>query len=255
MIKRTIAVFALIIGAFALYAQDLTLDKIKAAGVLKIGTEGTYAPFTYHDASGALVGFDVEIAAAVAQKLGVKPQFIEGKWDGLIAGLDTKRYDIVANEVTITDARKAKYDFSVPYIVSKAVLIVRSDNTSIKSFADLKGKKTGGSLTSNFARLAQENGATVVAVDGFNQAVDLVLSGRVDAAINDSLSYLDYKKQKRDAKLRVAASLEDADRQGILIRKGNAEVLAAIDAALAAIFADGTYLAISEKYFGADVSK
>ncbi|RUW96981.1 transporter substrate-binding domain-containing protein, partial [Mesorhizobium sp. M8A.F.Ca.ET.059.01.1.1] len=117
------------------------LDEIKQAGVIKVGTEGTYAPFTYHDASGALVGFDVEIAKAIADKLGVKAQFLEGKWDGLIAGLDVKRYDAVINEVGITDARKAKYDFSDPYIASKAALIVRGDNTDIKTFADLKGKK------------------------------------------------------------------------------------------------------------------
>src|SRR6202008_4976916 len=106
---------------------------IKSAGVFKIGTEGTYAPFTYHNDSGKLVGFDVEIGEAIAAKLGVKPEFVEGKWDGLIAGLDAKRYDAVINEVAITDARKVKYDFSDPYIVSHAALIVRSDNTSIKS--------------------------------------------------------------------------------------------------------------------------
>ncbi|TIP64227.1 transporter substrate-binding domain-containing protein, partial [Mesorhizobium sp.] len=109
------------------------LDQIKQAGVFKVGTEGTYAPFTYHDASGALVGFDVEIAKVIAERLGVKAEFLEGKWDGLIAGLDAKRYDAVINQVGITEERKAKYDFSDPYIASKAVLIVRGDNTDIKS--------------------------------------------------------------------------------------------------------------------------
>jgi L-cystine transport system substrate-binding protein len=87
------------------------LDQIKSAGTLKLGTEGTYARFTFHDASNALTGFDVEIARAIASRLGVKAEFVEGKWDGLIAGLDAKRYDVVINEVTVTDARKAKYDF------------------------------------------------------------------------------------------------------------------------------------------------
>jgi cystine transport system substrate-binding protein len=131
------------------------LDQIKADGVLKIGTEGTYAPFTYHDENNKLVGFDVEIGEAIAAKLGVKPEFLEGKWDGLIAGLDANRYDAVINEVGITEARKAKYAFSDPYIASKAVLIVKSDNDQIKTFADLKGKKSAQSLTSNFAKLAE----------------------------------------------------------------------------------------------------
>ncbi|TIQ23853.1 transporter substrate-binding domain-containing protein, partial [Mesorhizobium sp.] len=121
----------------------------------KVGTEGTYAPFTYHDASGALVGFDVEIAKAIAERLGVQAEFLEGKWDGLIAGLDAKRYDAVINQVGITEERKAKYDFSDPYIASKAVLIVRGDNADIKSFADLKGKKAAQSLTSNLGKLAE----------------------------------------------------------------------------------------------------
>ncbi|MFZ2782207.1 MAG: amino acid ABC transporter substrate-binding protein [Rectinemataceae bacterium] len=244
---------AFVAAASPLFAQN-SLDQIKAAGVIKIGTEGSYAPFTYHDSTGALVGFDVEIAREVAKRLGVRAEFIEGKWDGLIAGLDARRYDIVANEVTITEARKAKFDFSKPYIVSKAVLIVRESEKAIKSFADLKGKKSGQALTSNFGRLAQENGAILVGVDGFNQSVDLLLSGRVDATINDSLSYLDFKKQKPDAKLKVVASLESAEAQGIIMRKGNPELLAAIDKALADAKADGTYLAISMKYFGEDVS-
>jgi cystine transport system substrate-binding protein len=249
-------IVAILLSAVSgLAAETTALAQIKAAGIIKVGTEGTYPPFTFHDASGTLVGFDVEIAQEIAKRLGVKAQFVEGKWDGLIAGLDVKRYDAVINEVTITDARKAKYDFSTPYIVSKAVLIVGSDNSTIKSFADLKGKKAGESLTSNFAKLATDSGAAVVGVDGFNQAVDLLLAGRVDATINDSLSFLDFKKQKPGAKLKVVASQEAADLQGVLVRKGSPELLVAIDKALADAKADGSYLKISQKYFGADVSE
>jgi cystine transport system substrate-binding protein len=230
------------------------LDAIRSAGVIKVGTEGTYAPFTYHDATGQLTGFDVEIARAIGKRLGVKVEFVEGKWDGLIAGLDARRYDAVINEVTITDARKAKYDFSAPYIVSKAVLLVRSNNHAINSFADLKGKKSAHTLSSNYAQLARKYGAELVGTDGFNQSLDLVLAGRADATINDSLSYLDFKKHKANAPIRIAASLPDAEAEGVLIRKGNPELLAAINSALAKIKADGTYLRISHKYFGEDVS-
>lgn len=109
---RSILLIALLqaVALSPAFAAD-ELAQIKSAGVFKIGTEGTYAPFTYHDESGKLTGFDVEIGTAIAQRLGVKPQFVEGKWDGLIAGLDVNRYDAVINEVAITDARKAKYDF------------------------------------------------------------------------------------------------------------------------------------------------
>ena len=249
----------LVIGALAIVpaqAQaESNLEKIKSAGVLKIGTEGTYAPFTYHDASGKLVGFDVEIGEAVAKNLGVKAQFLEGKWDGLIAGLDANRYDTVINQVGITEARKAKYDFSEPYIASKAVLIVKGDNEEVKTFADLKGKKSAQSLSSNFGKIAQEAGAELVGTDGFDQSIQLVLNGRADATINDSLSFLDFKKHKPDANVKIAAQQENADFSGIIIRKNEPDLLAAINKALETIKADGTYKQIADKYFGEDVSK
>ena len=250
---------ALLVGILQLalatgaYAQS-SLDAIKSAGVLKIGTEGTYAPFTYHDASGKLVGFDVEIGEAIAKKIGVQAEFVEGKWDGLIAGIDAKRYDVVINQVSVSPERQAKYDFSTPYITSKAVVLVKSDS-AIASFADLKGKKAAQSLTSNFGKLAQAAGAELVATDGFNQSVELVLSGRADATINDSISFLDFKKHKPDAPLKIAATQDNADHAAVLLAMGQPELLTAINEALAAAQQDGTYLQISHKYFGADVSK
>ncbi len=231
------------------------LDAIKAAGVIKIGTEGTYAPFTYHDASGKLVGFDVEIGEEIAKRLGVKPEFVEGKWDGLIAGLDVKRYDAVINQVGITEERKAKFDFSEPYIASRAALIVREDNADIKAFADLKGKKSAQSLTSNYGKMAEAAGAELVGTDGFDQSIALVVQGRADATINDSLSFLDFKKKKPDAPVKIAASEEEAAYSGVIVRKGDPELVAAINKALEEIRADGTYKTIADKYFGQDVSQ
>lgn len=231
------------------------LDAIKAAGVLKIGTEGTYAPFTYHDKDNKLVGFDVEIGEAVAEKLGVKPEFVEGKWDGLIAGLDSKRYDTVINQVGITEERQQKFNFSNPYIVSKVVLIVSDKNDTIKDFADLQGKKSAQSLTSNYGKMAKEAGAELVATDGFDQSIQLVLTGRADATLNDSLSYLDFKKQQPNAPVKVVAEEEKGAPSGIIVRKGDDDLVAAINKALDDIKADGTYEKISQKYFGKDVSK
>lgn len=231
------------------------LDAIKSAGTIRIGTEGTYSPFTFHNSSNELVGFDVEIGRAVAEKLGVKAEFIEGKWDGLIAGLDAKRYDVVINQVGITEARKQKYAFSEPYIASKAVLIVREGNEDIKTFEDLKGKKSAQSLTSNFGKLAEAAGAELVGTDGFDQSIQLVLTRRADATINDSLSFLDFKKQQPQAPVTVVAEKPDADYSGIILRKGDEDLVAAINKALADIKADGTYKTISDKYFGQDVSK
>ena len=246
-----IALAAFIVSAFGAYAED-DLAKIKAAGTLRVGTEGNYSPFTYRDAKGELVGFDVEIAQEIAKKLGVKAAFTEGPWDGLIAGLDANRYDAVINEVTITDARKAKYDFSDPYGATKAVLIVKADNAKIKGFADLKGKKVVANLTTTYAQLARDNGASVISSD---LPFDLVSQGRADATINDRLFFLDYRKQKPKVGLKIVAEHGEVDYQGVIVRKGNPQLVAAINKALADLKAEGKYLEISRKYFGEDISR
>jgi len=249
-----LALGVLSLSAAVVFSED-DLGKIKSAGVLRIASEGTYSPFTYHDASGTLVGFDVEIGQEIARRLGVKAEFTEGKWDGLIAGLDANRYDAVINEVSITDARKAKYDFSIPYLVAKAALIVRADDTRFASFSDLRGKKSAQTISSNWAQVVRDNGGIVVGDDGFNQSIDLLLAGRVDATVNDNLSYLDFKSKKPGAKIKVAATQGGADAVGAIVRKGNPELVAAINDALSGALADGAIGAISKKYFGEDITK
>lgn len=235
-------------------SKDL-LSKIKGEGKIKIGTEGTYAPYTFHDKSGKLTGFDIEIAEEVSKRLSVKPEFVETKWDGMFAGLDAKRFDMVVNQVGIKPDRQAKYDFSEPYIVSKAVLIVNSNDNTIKKFADLKGKKSAQSLTTNLAKIAQTNGALLQPVDSFNQAIDLLVSKRVEATVNDSLSYLDLKKQKPDLAIKVVDEEGNAQPSAIMFKKGNKELVAAVNKAFNDMKADGTYSKISNKWFGSDVSK
>lgn len=235
--------------------NDTLLDKVKKAGVIKIGTEGTYAPFTYYDSTGTLTGFDIDIANEIANRLGVKAEYVETKWDGMFAGLDAERFDAIANQVGIKAERQEKYDFSDPYIVSKAVLIVNKDNTDIKTFDNLKGKKSAQSLTSNLADIARKYGAEIVQSDGFNQSIDLLTSKRVDATVNDSLSFYDLNKQKPDLGVKIVAEYENADKCGIMFRKNNKELVDAVNKALADMKSDGTYLKISEKWFGTDVSK
>ncbi|MGG1399824.1 amino acid ABC transporter substrate-binding protein [Bacillus salipaludis] len=234
--------------------KDL-LAKIKADGKILIGTEGTYAPFTFHDKSGKLTGFDVEVATEVAKRLGVTPEFKETQWDAMFAGLDAKRFDLVANEVGIRPDRQEKYDFSAPYITSNAVLIVRNDNNKVKKFEDIKGLKSAQSMTSNYADIARKFGANITGVEGFNQAIDLLASKRVDVTVNDKISFLDYKKQKPDAPVKIAATSADASQSGFMFRKNNQTLVDAVNKALNDMISDGTYKKISEKWFGEDVLK
>lgn len=240
-------------GKDASEKENAVLSKIEKEGKLLVGTEGTYPPFTFHDESGELTGFDVEIAKEVAKRLGVKAEFKETQWDAMFAGLDAKRFDMIANQVGIKPEREEKYAFSKPYITSTGVLIVHEDNTEIKGFEDLKGKKAAQSMTSNYATMAKENGAEIVGVEGFNQAIELIMSKRADVTINDNLSFLDFKKAKPDAKVKIVAESEDASKSGLMFRKDSETLVEAVNGALADMISDGTYDKISKKWFGENV--
>lgn len=177
------------------------------------------------------------------------------RWDAMFAGLDSKRFDMIANQVGIRPDRQEKYDFSDPYITSAAVLIVHQDNNKVKRFEDIKGLKSAQSLTSNYADLAKSYGAELVGVEGFNQAIELLNSKRVDVTINDKLSFLDFKKQKPNAPIKIVATHKDASQSGLMFRKGSDTLVKEVNKALQEMINDGTYLKISEKWFGENVLK
>ena len=231
------------------------LEQIQESGELVIGTEGTYRPYTFHNEDDELTGFDVEIARAVADRLGVEAVFNETKWDSMFAGLNAERFDMVANQVGITEERQEKYSFSDPYIQSSAVIVTHEENDSIQSFEDLEGVTSAQSMTSNYADLARDNGAEITSVEGFNESMQLLSTKRVDATVNDRLSVLDYMQQREDVPVKIAARQDEASQSGLLFRQGNDELVEAVNEALQEMKDDGTYLEISEKWFGEDVSK
>ncbi|MFC5929679.1 amino acid ABC transporter substrate-binding protein [Cryobacterium melibiosiphilum] len=235
---------------------DDSLSSVMDSGVLTVGTEGTYRPFSFHeDGSGDLTGYDVEVIEAVAAELGVEASFEETQWDGIFGGLTSGRFDVIANQVSITPERIDSYAFSTPYTYSTGVIVVPEDNTSITSFDSLDGLTTAQSLTSNWYTLATESGATVEAVDGWAQSVALVEEGRVDATINDKLTFLDYQKQTGAAGLKVAVETTDRSESAFAVELGSDALASAISEALATLSADGTLAEISDTYFGADVSQ
>lgn len=237
-------------------ADDL-LAQIQQRGEIVFGTEGTWSPWTYHDENDQLVGFDIEVAQKVAEKLGVKATFVEGEWDGLLAGVDGGRYDSMANGVEITEERAEKYDFSDPYCYIRTAIIVKSDNDSINSFEDLNGKTTANTISSTYAALAESYGAKTTGVDDLNQTIELLLNGRVDATLNAEVTYYDYLKEHPDANIKIAALTDDASRVAFPVRKGDetATLREAMNQAIKELREDGTIGEISEKYFGTDLSQ
>ena len=236
-------------------AADL-LAEIKDSGVITIAMEGTWAPWTYHDESDTLVGYDVEVGQKLAARLGVTPQFIEGEWDGLLAGLEAGRYDIMINGVDITPERQQKYDFSIPYAYNRTAVIVRADDDRITAMEDLDGMSTANTISSTYAETAEKYGAQVTGVDDLNQTMELLLSGRIDATLNAEVTFYDYMKAHPDAGLKIAAIDPEQTSVAIPMRKGEetASLLEAVNTALAELAADGELKALSEKYFGTDIS-
>ena len=253
-----VALLALILAVCpALADGEDQLAEIKAKGEIVVATEGAWAPWTYHDEQGNLVGFDVEVAKAIADKLGVTATFAETEWDGIFAGLDAGRYDIAANGVEVTDERAEKYNFTTPYGYIRTALIVRGDNDDITSFEDLAGKHTANSIASTYMTLAESYGATAAGVDTLDQTIQMVLSGRADATLNAEVSFYDYMAVHPDANIKVVALTDDASRVSIPVRKDekSASLLEAINQAIAELDEEGELSRISEKYFGKDITK
>ena len=232
------------------------LAAIQANGKLVVALEGAWQPWSYHDESDTLVGYDVEVSRAIAEKLGVEPEYVESDWDSLFAGLDAGRFDIVCNGVEVTEERAKTYDFTTPYGYIHTALAVRKDNEDIKSFEDLKGKTTANSLASTYMELAESYGATVQGIDTLEETIQLLTAGRIDATLNADVSFYDYLNVHPDADFKLVAQTEDASHVAIPLRKGDASatLLEAINTAIDELRADGTLKELSEKYFGQDIS-
>lgn len=230
------------------------LQAIKDSGKIRIGMEGTFKPFGYHDESGELVGFEKEIGDLIAADLGVEAEYIETQWDSLIAGVDANRYDIVINNVSPTEERKQKYDFSVAYAISEGRVGVLKDS-DMQKVDDISGKTAAQSETSNFRALVEEKGATIIPVTGFDEAVEQVLSGRANLTGNDFVTFQAYLDEHPDANLRLLeGTLGEGSEAAVLMPKGADTLKAAIDESLQKHMDNGDLAGIYKEYVKADLT-
>lgn len=243
--------------AFAAHADTL-LERIQNKGTVIVATDGAYPPFSYHDDSGKLTGYDVEVTRLVGDKLGVTIDFKETLWDGMLAGLKAGRFDLVANQVTLhNDERRAAFDAAEPYTWTGAMILVHKDNPhTINTLNDIQGLKAAQSPNSNFATMATEVGAEIVPAESLPQELALVIQKRADLTMNDALAYLDYLRKNPDAPLKTAwrAPKEALVPSGLVAAKGHQEALALINKALIELKEEGRLKELGEQFFGEDVS-
>ena len=220
--KKIIAlVMAVVLCLTALTAIADQLSDLQAKGSIVIATEGAWRPWTFHDEDDKLVGYDVEVATLIAQKLSLNPEFAEVDWDGIFAGMDAGRYNMAANGVEVTAERAEKYDFSIPYAYVRTALVVRGDNTDITCFEDLNGKVTANSIGSTYQTLAESYGATCTSVDTLDETIQLLVYGRCDATLNSQDSISDYLSIHPDADIKIVALTEEYSQVAIPVVKGD----------------------------------
>ncbi|WP_375002905.1 ABC transporter substrate-binding protein/permease [Aeromicrobium sp. CTD01-1L150] len=252
--RRVISALALIVVALTLAPATGAVAAQDDRQVIRVGTEGTYPPFSF-SADGQLTGYDIEVIEAVAERAGWELEFVQSQFDALFGALDAGRIDLIANQITINPEREESYVFSEPYTYSRGVIVAAKDNDEISSLEDLEGKVTAQSATSNWSQVAEEAGARVENVEQFAQAADLVSRGRVDAIVNDNIAVLDYLASTGDDQVEVVGEAgEEVSRQALAFRPEDEQLAAEADRALDSLRADGTLREISEEYFRADVS-
>ncbi|TLS38332.1 transporter substrate-binding domain-containing protein [Pseudalkalibacillus caeni] len=222
--------------------------------VLTIGTEATYPPFSFRGDDNEITGYDVEVAREVADRIGMEAEFKPTEWKAMLESLRTDRFDMVANQVTITEERKETFDFSIPYTVSGGQVIVHENNKEINGLDDLKGKVVGTTQGSNYADIAKEAGAEVKFYKGAQQVLSDLNDKRIDAALNDRLFILE-ELPKTGFDLKSVGDVFNKNEMAFAFNKSNDDLVKKVNDALKEMKKDGTLADISKKYFGEDVSE
>ena len=226
---------------------------------VKVGTEGAFAPFTFTDESGKLTGYDVEVVEEIGKRANSDIEFVPTPWDSMFLGLESKKFDFIANEIAKNPEREKKYIFSDDYLVSAAQIIVKKGRTDIKTLEDLKGKKVMTGVGSNYNKTLTEfdknKKINYAYYDGnISIALEEIAQGKADATLNDRLTVGYFIKQRGDL---VEAVGEPVTKTPVYLtfRKDSEELRNKINKALDEMKADGTLAKISEKWFGRDYTK
>ncbi|MFL0506090.1 substrate-binding periplasmic protein [Ureibacillus sp. 179-F W5.1 NHS] len=230
------------------------LEQIQQDGKMTVGIMGTYAPYNYLNENKEYDGFDVDIAKELANRLGVEAEFVAQDFSGLIPGLQKDKFDILVSQVTITEERQKQIDFTEPYITNQVKVIVKESNTDIQSKEDFKGKKIGVGLGTNDetylrTELMPEVGDfTINTYDDVITTLKDLDAGRIDATINNVYALKPVIEENGYAIKAVGEPIK-SDKAAVAVKKGNTELVDALNKALEEMKQDGTYEEIFMKWF------
>lgn len=236
------------------------LESNESDSAIKVGMSGSYKPYTFIDENGTLTGFDVEVWQEIGKRLNREIEFVTSDFSGLFGMLDVGQIDTIANQITVTDARIEKYQFTKPYVYYGAQLITKGDREDISDLESLKGKKVAVSLGSNYEEMVKAfdvNGEIeVITYDSGPGAYQDVALGRVDAALNDRLALLSVINESGlDLKLAGQPIEEMFNAFPFVFDEENEKLIVEIDKVIEEMYVDGTMKALSMKYFAIDITE
>ena len=226
-------------------------------GKLMVGMEIGYPPMEYFDQDGSTpIGFDVEVSKAVADYLGLEIEYVDTAWDGIFAGVNTDKYDVIFSCVSITPARQEEFNISNPYVSNHTVLIVPNDS-EIDSMEALSGHSTAVQAETTADDYMKEHSAEIgVELYQYDKVIncfDDLKAGRVDSVFTDSV-VASYYLGDEAANYKTVWENEELEPIGFCVKKGNDALSTKLEEAIDALYADGTLASIAEKYFGTDLT-
>ena len=228
------------------------LERMEESKEMNVAFEGTYPPFNFIDENDEFQGFDVDISNEIAERLGVKANFIATKWDGLIGGLKADKFDIIISQMTVTEERKKSVDFTDPYVISGSVLITREETNDITKLEDIKGKNVGVGGGTTFEDVANSvEGAEVKLYKAVGDYIQDLTNKRLDVIINDQL-LISYNIKEMNLPIKISSDILNKDEIGMAVNKGNEDFIEQVNAALSEMKEDGTYAEIYKKWFGTE---
>jgi polar amino acid transport system substrate-binding protein len=237
---------------------DNSLDKVKKAGVLKVGLEDSFPPMEFRDKQNELKGFDIDMANEIGKKLGVKTEFVCTDFNGIILALKSGKFDTIISGLSITDERKKEISFSDPYVTNSQIIVVKNGNTTIKNANDLKGKIIGVGLgtTSETVAAKLQGLKEVKKYDKTTEELQDLLIGRIDAVVVDEPvgRYYISDSDKKD-KYSVLEEKLSKEPMGIGFKNEDKGLKEAVQKAADELKKDGTFSKLSIKWFGTDIYK